>query len=243
MRGIMAALGVVAGATWSIVAGAQQQWGAPQLPPPPPPPLSGGGGTVQQLNAGDDAGSYRRLELVYVNAEVGGAYANLNNQTNPLNIYPGGQGGVAFGLGAGLRFVFFTIGVRGRAAPFSGYTLYEANLEAGFHLPLGAWDPYVNVHGGYAGAHMNAEPALTIAGTSVSYTPPSPSGGDFGGSLGVNYYVTSLFSVGADVTLDGLFLNASAAYLTGTQVQISASESSTGVAFLGSLHAGLHFTL
>jgi hypothetical protein len=236
MRGIVAALGVVAGATWSVGAGAQQQWGAPQLPPPPPPPSA----TVQRLDQGDNADSYRRLELVYVNAEVGGAYANLN-QTGP--IFPGSQGGVAFGLGAGLRFVFFTIGARGRAAPFSGYTLYEANLEAGFHLPLGAWDPYINLHGGYAAAHMNAEPAATILGTTVSYTPPSPSGGDFGGSLGADYYVTSLFSVGIDFTLDGLFMSTSAAYLTGTQIQISASESSTGIAFLGSLHAGLHFTL
>ena len=99
MRWTAAALGF-SGLLWSLTAGAQQ-WGTPSLPPPPPPSA-----TVQQLDAAESGQSFRRLELVYVNAEVGGAYVNLNENSS---IYPGGQGGAAFGLGVGVRFVFLTL--------------------------------------------------------------------------------------------------------------------------------------
>jgi hypothetical protein len=241
MRTKAAALvvGVAIAATWSLEASAQLQPPTPLLPPPPgwnaqptyvPPPQPSA--TQRQLNASDNASSFRRFELVYVNAEVGGAYVNVGDKfTNQSS-----QGGVAFGLGAGLRFLTFTLGVRGRVAPLSAYTLIEANAEAGFHLPLGAWDPYVDIHGGYVQAAMNSE---TIVG-GVSYTPPSPSGGDLGGGLGTDYYLSALFSLGIDASLDALFLSTSSRTV-GIFTQPAASN--TGVAFLGSAHAGLHFDL
>ena len=187
----------------------------------------------------------RGLELVYANAEVGGAYANIGNQfTNQ-----GGQGGAALGLGLGLRFVYFTVGLRGRLAPLSAFTLYEANLEVGIHVPEGAWDPYINLHGGYARASMNSQPLtfnVPVLGVVDlgTVTPPSPSGGDVGGSLGIDYYLSGLFSLGLDATLDALFLSTSAVTYTvaGQPVTIQ-GQSNTGVAFLGTLHAGLHFDL
>jgi hypothetical protein len=236
-------IGIGIAATWSLDASAQLQPPAPMLPPPPgwgappptyvPPPPSA---TQQQLNASDNASSFRRFELVYLNAEVGGAYVNVGDKfTNRAS-----QGGVVLGLGAGLRFLTFTLGIRGRVAPLAAYTLIEANVEAGFHLPLGAWDPYINLHGGYAQAAMNSEQLGSALGTTLSYTPPSPSGGDFGGALGTDYYFTALFSLGVDTTLDALFLSTGSQTVVGVTVQ---GTSNTGVAFLGSLHAGLHFDL
>jgi hypothetical protein len=181
------------------------------------------------------ADSDRKLELVYVTGEVGGAYVNVGDRfTNQAS-----QGGVALGIGAGVRVLFFTIGVRGRFAPLSAYTLMEANVEAGFHVPLGDWDPYLGIHGGYAHAGMNAQQVFQ----NVSYTPQSPSGGDFGGSLGIDYYLSSTFSLGIDATLDALFLGTSDTYVNvfNIPVLVLAGQSQTGVAFLGTAHAGLHF--
>jgi hypothetical protein len=257
MRTIATALALIAaGATWSFEARAQLQppppmqppgWQTPQFGPPPPPQYSPPpqSATQQQLNAGDSASSFRRFEVVYLNAEVGGAYVNVGDKfTNHAS-----QGGVGLGLGLGLRFLTWTLGVRGRVAPLSAYTLIEANLEAGFHLPVGAWDPYLNVHGGYARASMNSQPLVfTIGATSVDFgsvTPPSPSGGDFGGSLGTDYYFSALFSLGVDATLDALFLSTGDTTLAtagNRSIQLQ-GQSSTGVAFLGSAHAGLHFDL
>jgi hypothetical protein len=234
-------VGLAIATTWSLEASAQLQPPTPLLPPPPGwnaqptyAPAPQPSATQQQLNASDNASSFRRFELVYVTAEVGGAYVNVGDKfTNHAS-----QGGVALGLGAGLRFLIFTLGIRGRVAPLSAYTLIEANAEAGVHIPLGAWDPYVNIHGGYAQAAMNSQPlAGSLPSGSVSFTPPSPSGGDFGGALGTDYYFTALFSLGIDASLDALFLSTNSTTLAGFPIP---GASGTGVAFLASAHAGLH---
>ena len=187
-------------------------WGAPQPVPPQGMPPSA---TQQQLNASDNATSFRGFEIVYANAEVGGTYVTLGSKLGSNS----GEGGAAFGAGVGVRFLTWTLGLRARVAPLSDFTLIQANLEAGFHLPLGAWDPYVNIHGGYVTA------PLKNAGSF-----PSPNGFDLGGSLGADYYFTALLSLGLDATADALFLSA-------------ASQSSVGSALIGSLHLGLHFDL
>ncbi len=174
-------VGIAIAATWSFDASAQLQPPTPLLPPPPGwnaqpayVPVQQPSATQQQLNASDNASSFRRLELVYVNAEVGGAYANIgsNFYFPPAKVYAS-QGGIALGLGAGLRFLTFTLGVRGRVAPLAAYTLIEANGEAGFHLPLGAWDPYINIHGGYAQAAMNSQPLATLTSGGTPSSPPA----------------------------------------------------------------------
>jgi len=122
----------------------------------------------------------------------------------------------------------------------SQYTFYQANLEAGFHLPLGAWDPYIAIHGGYADASFKQ--MVTQFGP---YTSPSASGGGAGGSLGVDYYLAALFSLGVDLTADALFLSVPVSMFTsnGTTVVPVHGGSSTGSLLMGSVHAGLHFDL
>jgi hypothetical protein len=232
MRTLGAVLAVAVAVTWSVEARAQLQ--PPPIQPQPapawgPPPQQSA--TVQHLNAGDQSGSFRRLELVYLNADVGAAYANPGS----------GQGGVAFGLGVGLRFVTWTLGIRGRISPMSAFTFYEGNLELGFHVPMGAWDPYVNVHGGYARASMNNVDTLFA----VPVIPASPSGGDVGGSVGIDYYLAALFSLGVDATADALFLGTpdTTAPVAGATIILAHGQSITGSFLMGSVHAGLHFDL
>ena len=111
MRKTVTALGIAAGATWSIGASAQTQgqqqgWGTPALPPPP-------SATERQLDAGDSAGSFRRLELVYVNAEVGGGYMNIGSKFFQEHAdLDGRAAGRCSALGAGFRFLTWTLGAR-----------------------------------------------------------------------------------------------------------------------------------
>jgi hypothetical protein len=205
-------------------------------PVPQGPPLQQSA-SAQQVNAGADSGSFRRREIVYVNVEAGGAYVNTGYDGGYA---PSSQSGLAVGVGGGFRFHAFTFGVRTRLSPLSAFTLVQANLEAGFHLSLGAWDPYVGVHSGYTEVPM--KPAATFGGGPVViFTPSTSTGVDLGGSLGLDYYLTSLFSLGVDAALDALFLNTGNSFLQ--RVLYENGGSSTGVFAFGSLHAGFHFDL
>ena len=242
MRTKLSALTLMAAATLSVSASAQLQ-PPPPMPAAPTQPAAGWGAppqsaTQQQLTASESAGSFRRFEWGYVNAEVGGAYVDLGQKF----LYPGPQGGLVVGLGAGLRFLTWTFGLRGRVAPLSAFTLFEANLEAGFHLPLGAWDPYVALHGGYVAASISAQSPPNGSFGQISL--PGVSGGDFGGSLGADYYLSALFSLGVDATVDALLLSAPTVFYGSTSpILVAHPQSGTGLAALGSLHAGLHFDL
>jgi len=253
MRTLLGTLAVSVAATWTVSARAQLQppppmtapapaW--PQLPGSPfglpaAPPPQAPNATTQQLDAGDTSGSFRGLEIAYANADVGGGYASFGKN---LGGGKSGEGGAAFGLGAGARFITWTLGARVRLMPASDFTLIQATLEAGYHLPMGAWDPYVNLHGGYSVAS-----AKSVDG----FSPPSPHGVDLGVSIGDDYYFSALFSVGLDVTFDTLFLSRSAS--EGPQLPATGgsliteptipSASAVGVVLIGSAHAGLHFDL
>jgi hypothetical protein len=184
---------------------AQPGWGQPYNPQQPgygQPPSA----TQQQLDAAAQAKSFRGLEIGYLNAEAGGSFASFSRS----------EGGGMFGAGGGLRFVTWTLGLRARVHLLSdNVTMVQALVEAGFHLPVGAWDPYVHIHGGYLNLHLNEDGAG--AG--------SKSGGTFGGALGADYYFTALVSTGLDASFDGLFVGGG------------------GFGLSGSLHLGLHFDL
>ena len=133
-------------------------------------------GTVAQLNQSESEDSGRRLELVYVNLDVGGGFVSG----------AGGNGFFGVGGSAGVRLVSFTFGARVRDYVSSGNVLL-LNGEAAYHLVLGSADLVIGAHGGY----------LTAKG--------SGGGGNVGLDLGVDYYLSSLFSVGATVSPDLLF--------------------------------------
>jgi hypothetical protein len=66
--------------------------------------------------------------------------------------------GPTVGVGVGLRFVFLTLGVRGRYATFatdttsptSGMQLWTLGPELGFRVPLGRVEPYLTFGANYA---------------------------------------------------------------------------------------------
>jgi hypothetical protein len=189
-------------------------------------------------------------QSVWADVEVGAGRAALPSSFNdfePTKVDP------AFGLGAGVRFAAWTVGLRGHVVPTSSFTFYQGVLEAGFHPSAGRWDPYVSVHGGYAVMSLHAITIPFFNGPpgsgepQASFTPPAPRGPDLGLGLGVDYRVTSLFALGIGVTGDVLFLSAPASYFNagsgGQEALLFAPGSGVGNAVIASIHAGWRFEL
>jgi hypothetical protein len=136
------------------------------------------------------------------------------------------SGGAMLGLGAGVRLITITLGARVRMHPHSDFTLWQINAEAGWHIPLGSWDPYVSVHGGYVTAAVKDAPSDF----------PSPHGFNLGAAGGADYYLSPLFSVGLEVSATAMFLSRGS-------YSIVPEASGTGAVLSGSALAGLHFDL
>ncbi len=240
----------------------QQQ---PLAPPPPiqqttpPPPAS----TEQRLDDSKKQDSGRGLEFLYLNAQIGGAFDALGSFTNTLQIQNTTTGGAMIGAEAGVRFVWFTLGVRFRYDMLSSFNVWQLNAVAGFHIPAGNWDPYVSVHGGYS-AIGSIDPKNFDAGqlapgstTQDAANAFSTKGGNVGFSIGVDYYVARFFSIGIDGSFELLFLhqdplkppypaNCDATCQAAIDQQLSTyplyqkSGDSAGVGIVGSAHLALH---
>lgn len=230
--------------------------GAPNRGPAPAAEPS----TQEQLVTAEKEDSGRNFELVYVNADVGGSYINMQQfSQSQLAIVKSDSAGPMFGLGAGVRLLIFTLGARARLHALSAFSLWTVNGEFGFHLPLKSFDPYLSLHGGYAFVGSLGDASVKSPDPSV----PSPAGDtsihgfNAGLGVGMDYYITSLFSVGFEGTGDFLFLKrpklalpASVSLLPAAQQATIANDplyaqsgNSAGFGVSGSLHAGLHFGL
>jgi len=102
-------------------------------------------------------------KILWLDAEVGVANANLNTFTEDFNAFavgflPRTGTGPTAGAAMGLRFIFLTIGVRGRVATFQDTSpsrnVHEWNMasldgELGFRVPLRRWEPYLTLASGY----------------------------------------------------------------------------------------------
>jgi|SRR5580704_11567121 hypothetical protein len=256
MRTVLAGLVLTAAMAWSFESRAQLLPPPPMQPSPPgavpaqpawgfppPQPMAPMAPPPSAQQAEEAANSFRGLEVAWANLEVGGGYVGLPSK---LGYSSTGAGGPAFGLGAGARFITWTLGARARVVPTSSFTLVQAMVEAGYHLPVGAWDPYLNLRGGYVIALMKQSlpagadvPGVVSAGT--AYDVPNPHGFDLGVSTGDDYYLSALFSLGVDVSFDAMFLSHAA--LPSADYATFNSASGIGFVVVGSLHAGLHFDL
>lgn len=153
----------------------------------------------------------RALEWVWVNGEGGVEVADLrtfnaNVDNLTVGLTPTSGVGPMAGLGAGVRLLFLTLGVRGRVGamqPDSGggaWQLWTLDAEIGVRVPLKRFEPYLTLAGGYA--------SLGNFGTAVSGLG---SGFDVSGAnlrlgVGLDVYVTHMFSVGGIASGEMLIL-------------------------------------
>ena len=95
-----------------------------------------------------------------------------------------------------MRVIFLTFGARFRYAPLPDLTLWTLGVEAGLRIPLGALEPYFTLGVGYASIKPD-EAEFDMTGVNARL------------GAGLDYYLTNMFSIGANLTGDALFLSRS----------------------------------
>jgi hypothetical protein len=237
-------------------AGMVALWGVPAFGQAPATDLSSGGlapppavesqksaeapqpaasGTEQELSRAEQEDSGRGLEFVWLAGEVGvghfGLEAFKDGDLVDAETAETTQTGLVAGAGLGVRVIYLTLGARFRYAPFPDWTLWTLGAEGGLHVPIGALEPYVTLGVGYASI-TPSDGDLNMKGIDARL------------GAGVDYYFTNMFSVGANLTGDVLFLSrAKVAGAPSTGPGSVYAEDGSGIAGGVTLTAvmGLHF--
>jgi hypothetical protein len=263
---------LVSGSVFVCASGAASTANAQALQPPPGYPSSGappaypssgqasasaGTSTTNPAISSDEESkdSGLGLEWVYLNADVGGGFASMDSfNSTTLGLQKTSSGGPAFGAAAGIRLLFFSLGVRVHDLQLSDIgDLWELSGEAAFHTRIGHVDPYFGVRGGYN--FVGSLNGSTV-GVAAGSTPASVSvhGFNVGPVVGLDYYFAKVISIGIDAELQFLFLQrpkvplpagvtqADVALLPSQEQQLyNESGNSAGIAFVPTVHLGIHF--
>ncbi len=251
----------------TVAASAQAQGLAP--PPPIDPSSPGapnrpsgpvnedGKSTTQQLDESEKKDSGRNFELFYLNGDVGLSYISLDSfsQTN-LALQKTNSLGPAFSVGAGLRLLILSAGVRMKLNQLSAFSLWQLNAEVAFHFTESKFDPYIGLHGGYSfvGALSGSSVDPGNAGATNPSSDVSVRGFNGGMDLGFDYYLSSIFSIGVNAEGEALFLKRPPVPIpAGTPQDVADkiksqplyanSGSSAGFGAAGFLRIGLHLGL
>jgi len=242
---------LVAAASAAVVALGAASASAQDLEPPPPMATPAPAPTYTSPNASDESqDSGLGLEWVYLNADAGAAYTNMQSLSEShLALQQTSSAGGAFGVAAGVRLLFFTLGVRGRDLQLSNFNLWELDGEAAFHIRIWRIDPYFGVRGGYA--FVGSLGSGAVPGSAASDV--SVHGLNVGPMFGIDVYLSSLVSLGVDANAEFLFLKrppvslpeggaAAVAMLPPDQQQLyNYSGSSIGFGAVLTAHLGIHF--
>ena len=228
--------------------------GAPGSPAPSSAPLPSSRGPTNADDESEDSGL--GLEWVWLNADVGFSSVNMSSfSESQLGLVQTSGSGPTFGVGAGVRLLFLTLGVRARDSLLSSLgSLWELNAEAALHMRIWHIDPYLGVRGGYAFVgSLSSNSVGTAAG--VSAPDVSINGFNVGPMLGIDMYLSHLVSIGAEGDIEFLFLNRPKPALPPQYAQLSAAQqqqitssplyqaSGSSVGFGGgaTAHLGFHF--
>jgi hypothetical protein len=216
------------------------------------------------MNAADEPkDSGLGLEWVWLNADVGTAYVNLESfNSTALALQRSSSTGPEFGVGAGVRLIFLTAGLRLSDLQLSAFNLWEINAEAAFHVRVWRIDPYFGARGGYAFVgNLNSDSVTVASGGSASSV--AVHGVDVGPMIGIDVYLAKLVSLGVDGQAQFLFIQRPPAPIPTVpssvppqlrpmaQAQLDAqvmsnplyqqSGSSVGLGLTLTAHLGIHF--
>ena len=226
----------------------------PNAPPNPnaPPPQKSAQESDLDRSKKEDSGL--GLEWVWLNADVGMSYIDMKSfSESQLALTDTSKTGLMYGFGAGVRLLFLTIGARVRN--YSEFNLWQIDGEIGLHLfRILRIDPYLAFRGGYDTVGTLTQSVNTATAPSVQ-SDATVHGWNVGAAFGLDFYLTSLISIGAEASGDVLFLKRPPADLPASakslpqaqQDEIKAQplyqNSGSSVGFGGGLsaHLGIHF--
>jgi hypothetical protein len=147
------------------------------------------------------------LEWVWLNADVGYSFADLGSLSqHSLGIATTSSSGAEFGLGAGVRLLSLTVGLRARDLPLSVGNVVELDGEIGFHS-TGNFQIFFGARGGYLfSGNLSANALGNAVGNGG--TPPNVTfhGGNLGFMLGFDYYFNHYISLGLDANPEFMFI-------------------------------------
>jgi hypothetical protein len=210
---------------------------------PPPTAPAGQQETLRELQRAEHEDSGRGLEFVWLNAEAGYEFITLQGLKSgdlvDSELVPDDGSAFAFGVGAGVRLIFLTVGARFRLAQLSAWNLWTLNGEVGLHIPLGTLEPYVVLGAGYAslGAVDDGDDRLGFDASTID-----ASGFDVRLGGGLDWYVNPLLSLGAQGTVELLALSRSGADVSSTVDSLYSSDGNglgLGLTLTGVV--GVHF--
>jgi len=215
--------------------------------------------TMRKLDQAEQEDTGRNFELFWLDGSIGGSYINMSQfSSETFQIENTSAGGPAFSVGGGVRFVMFVLGARLRHNALSSFNMWQMNAEAGLKIPVRSFDILFGLHGGYSFVGRLGDAGVaTNTSTPASTDAVSIRGFNAGLDVAFDYYVSPLFSVGAGILGDFLFLNrppvdkpAGFANLTPDQQAAinndpiyQKSGTSAGLQLAGGLRLGLHFGL
>jgi len=200
----------------------------------------------QQLEEADTEDTGRGLEFVWLNGEVGyqvvGLQALSDGDLVDGTAIENNQSGLVFGAGLGVRLLTLTFGARFRYGSFDAWNMWSIDAEGAFHIPLGRLDLYFGLGAGYVRlGGFQTDAAAYLSDLAVS-------GIDVRAGAGLDYYLSSTFSIGVNVGGDIMFLRRSALEVpvpSGDGDPLAevygADGSSVGAAFTPMAVLGLHF--
>ncbi len=133
---------------------------------------------------------------------LGFSYVNSKSfsETN-LAVVDSSKSGAMAGVGAGVRIVFLTLGVRARR--HFAMDMWQVMGEAALHLKVNRVDPYLAFRGGYDTIGSSFGAAVGNATGSVNV---DVKGFNLGAALGFDYFVSDNVTLGAEGSGDFLFL-------------------------------------
>lgn len=210
------------------------------LPPEPVPVPPEEQETFRDLEQAEREDAGRGLQFVWLAPDIGFQWVSLDalSKGELLDDSVGSGSGLSLGGTAGLRWLYYTVGARFRYGRLSEFHTWSLGGDFGLRIPLGNFEPYAFVGGGYfqAGtfaaddelAALGAASDLAVSGFSARL------------GAGFDYYVTPVFSTGVSVDAEALFASRDGlGGQTGTIYDASGSSIGLGVATLAVL--GLHF--
>jgi len=192
----------------------------------------------KELDDADRKDAGRGLEFAWIEAQVGYHFVSLdafrNDEFLPdANLSKGS--GLAIAAAGGIRLLYFSLGARFRYTPLAEFSFYTLGPELAWRIPFGSWEPYALLGVGYAhvGRAKSAE-GEKIKGVAGLFARAA---------LGMDYYVSQTFSVGAQFAFDytGMRRREQADLCVDLPCAYSSVGRASGYGLTTSLGLGLHF--